>query len=126
MPANVKKLEAQIRTLARQRIASLFEHDGRADFVKDLALGYPLHVIMQILGVPPEDEARMLRLTQEIFGTLDPETLRTVSDSIHGLQAGGRTVGIVTHVEELKEEFTDRIMVNKRDGTSVVEIESSA
>jgi cytochrome P450 len=41
-----------------------------------VALHYPLRVIMQILGVPPEDEPRMLRLTQELFGATDPDLRR--------------------------------------------------
>jgi cytochrome P450 len=46
---------------------------GRCDFVKEVALHYPLHVIMTILGVPEEDEPRMLKLTQELFGASDPD-----------------------------------------------------
>jgi exonuclease SbcC len=56
----------------------------------------------------------------EGFGTLDPETLRTVSDAIRGLQVGGRMVGIITHVPELKDEFEQQIIVEKQDGTSCV------
>ena len=37
-----------------------------SDFVKDVAIWYPLRVIMSILGVPEEDEALMLKLTQEM------------------------------------------------------------
>jgi cytochrome P450 len=50
--------------------------DGRCDFVADVALGYPLRVIMEILGVPEHDEPRMLRLTQELFGSQDPDKAR--------------------------------------------------
>jgi hypothetical protein len=46
---------------------------GECDFVKEVALNYPLHVIMTILGVPESDEPRMLKLTQELFGAADPE-----------------------------------------------------
>ena len=49
---------------------------GRCDFVTDVALHYPLHVIMEILGVPEQDEPRMLMLTQELFGPQDPDTAR--------------------------------------------------
>jgi hypothetical protein len=38
-----------------------------------VALHFPLHVIMEILGVPEGDEPRMLKLTQELFGAADPE-----------------------------------------------------
>jgi exonuclease SbcC len=59
----------------------------------------------------------------EGFGTLDPETLRTVSDAIRGLQVGGRMVGIITHVPELKEEFDQRLVVEKEGGSSRVKID---
>jgi exonuclease SbcC len=56
----------------------------------------------------------------EGFGTLDPETLRTVSDAIRGLQVGGRMVGIITHVPELKEEFDQRLIVERSSAGSQV------
>lgn len=47
----------------------------------------------------------------EGFGTLDPETLDKVMAELAHLQAGGRTVGIVSHVEELRRQVPDRIEV---------------
>jgi cytochrome P450 len=44
--------------------------------VQAVALHYPLRVIMSILGVPEQDEPRMLKLTQELFGATDPELAR--------------------------------------------------
>lgn len=41
----------------------------------------------------------------EGFGTLDAETLEHVMDCLQALQADGRTVGIITHVEQLKERI---------------------
>ena len=52
-----------------------------------------------------------------------PKTLRTVSDAIRGLQVGGRMVGIITHVPELKEEFDQRLVVQKDAGSSRVHID---
>ncbi|MEO8360176.1 MAG: SbcC/MukB-like Walker B domain-containing protein [Vicinamibacteria bacterium] len=39
----------------------------------------------------------------EGFGTLDPDTLALVSETIQSLQAGGRMVGIITHIPELRD-----------------------
>ena len=78
MPVNLKKLEERIRGIARAAVESLAKRGGRCDFVADLALGFPLHVIMEILGVPETDEPRMLRLTQELFGAQDPDTARAI------------------------------------------------
>ena len=76
LPANIRKLEDKIRVLAKASVEHLLSFDGECDFVQDFALHYPLRVIMTLFGVPPEDEPRMLKLTQEFFGTNDPEEQR--------------------------------------------------
>jgi cytochrome P450 len=76
MPQNLRKLEDRIREIARASVARMGELGGECDFVNEVALHYPLHVIMEILGVPTEDEPRMLRLTQELFGATDPDLRR--------------------------------------------------
>ncbi|NIJ37769.1 hypothetical protein FHR22_002472 [Sphingopyxis panaciterrae] len=72
-PGSVKQLEADIRALARQEVDRMAMMGGACDFMAEVALGYPLHVIMTILGVPMADKARMLKLTQDIFGAQDGE-----------------------------------------------------
>jgi len=76
MPVNLGKFEQRIRVIARGAVERMLAHGGRCDFVADVALGYPLHVIMEILGVPEKDEPRMLKLTQELFGAQDPDIAR--------------------------------------------------
>jgi cytochrome P450 len=76
MPKNLKALEADTRALAREFADKLAGFGGRCDFARDIALYYPLRVIMDILGVPPVDEPKMLKLTQEMFGQNDPELSR--------------------------------------------------
>lgn len=85
MPANLKSLEAGIREIARAAVERMAATGGRCDFVNAIALHYPLHVVMSILGVPQEDEALMLKLTQEMFGATDPETpgTRATTLSLH-------------------------------------------
>lgn len=78
LPNNLRQIEGRVRTIARSAVGKMLATGGRCDFVADLAMGYPLHVIMDILGVPPEDEPRMLMLTQQIFGPQDPDTARDV------------------------------------------------
>ncbi|MDT5317326.1 MAG: hypothetical protein QOE74_6346 [Mycobacterium sp.] len=77
-PANLKKWENQIRDLAKAAVAKLV--DGRKsrdlDVLEDFTLHFPLHVMMTLFGVPPEDEPRMMSLTQEFFGNADPEEQR--------------------------------------------------
>lgn len=77
-PPSVRKLEDQIRELAKESVDKLKQVSarGKIDLVDDWALGFPLHVIMTLVGVPPEDEPRMMSLTQEFFGTADSEHQR--------------------------------------------------
>ena len=76
MPQNLKKLEDRIRVIARTAVDKMAAKGGECDFVNEVALHFPLRVIMTILGVPEEDEPRMLKLTQELFGAADPELSR--------------------------------------------------
>ncbi|MGK2741585.1 cytochrome P450 [Tepidicaulis sp. LMO-SS28] len=73
MPPNLKKLEGRIAGIAKEHVDRMLEKGNECDFVKEVALWYPLRVIMEILGVPREDEAFMLKMTQEIFGPGDPD-----------------------------------------------------
>lgn len=86
LPGRINKLEDQVRELARKSVDHLLSFDGECDFVRDFALHYPLRVIMSLFGVPPEDEPRMLKLTQEFFGVHDPEEQREgmVNDPVAG------------------------------------------
>jgi len=77
MPGNLKKLEARVNELAKRYVDRMMELGPECDFVKSIAMYYPLQVIMSILGVPESDELRMLKLTQELFGGTDPDLKRT-------------------------------------------------
>jgi len=73
---NLKSLKLNIREIAKEYVEKMATHGNECDFVKDIAIYYPLRVIMSILGVPKEDEGKMLRLTQELFGGKDEEMIR--------------------------------------------------
>lgn len=77
MGTNLRKLQARVDELADTYIDRLADFGGECDFVKDLAIWYPLRVIMSIFGVPEEDEPLMLKLTQELFGSSDPDNQRS-------------------------------------------------
>ena len=80
MPQNIRKLEGRIRELAREAVDRMEALGGQCDFVEEVALHFPLRVIMEILGVPREEEPRMLKLTQELFGSTDPDLGRAGKD----------------------------------------------
>ena len=54
----------------------------------------------------------------EGFGTLDAETLDTAISALENLQANGKTIGIISHVEALKERIGTQIQLSKQPGGS--------
>jgi exonuclease SbcC len=59
----------------------------------------------------------------EGFGSLDPETLDVVLAELGRLRAGGRVVGVVSHVEAMKQAVAERIEVRRRpDGSSTLTV----
>ena len=84
LPQNIRRLEERIREIARASVDHMASLGGECDFVRDVALAYPLRVIMEILGVPEADMPRMLRLTQELFGAADPELNRSQDKTTPG------------------------------------------
>jgi cytochrome P450 len=80
-PANVKQMQERVDTLAKQSVDRMVALDGECDFVNDVALHYPLQVILSILGLPADDYPRMLQLTQELFGAEDPDIGRMADDA---------------------------------------------
>ena len=76
MPKNLKGIEDEIRQIASDtvdRLIAAAQGGEPVDFCKLVSQPYPLHVVMQILGVPEEDEPRMLMLTQQMFGGQDED-----------------------------------------------------
>jgi len=104
LPQNLRSLEGRIREIARQFVGRMAAHGGTCDFARDVAFLYPLHVIMEVIGVPERDEGLMLKLTQELFGAADPEMNRT------GETADGTSRGvdaIWATVAEMMAYFTE-------------------
>ncbi len=52
----------------------------------------------------------------EGFGSLDPETLSIAMDALDGLQSMGRKVGVISHVQEMTERISTRILVQRMAG----------
>jgi exonuclease SbcC len=52
----------------------------------------------------------------EGFGSLDADTLRVAMDALDSLQAQGRKVGVISHVQEMTERIATKIMVQRTAG----------
>ncbi len=93
---------------------------GGETFLASLALALELSAqVQRTLGAVHLD----CLFIDEGFGTLDPETLRVAADAVRGLQVGGRMVGIITHIPELKDEFEQRVIVAREGGLAGVRVE---
>jgi exonuclease SbcC len=59
-------------------------------------------------------------LVDEGFGSLDPETLDEVMDTLDGLRSGGRAVGLVSHVSDLRDRIPVQLeIVKTRTGSKI-------
>ncbi|HJP73643.1 MAG TPA: cytochrome P450 [Pseudonocardiaceae bacterium] len=75
-PKTLHTMEVRINELAKRYVDRMAELGGSCDFVTDIAINYPLYVILSLLGLPESDFGRMLVLTQEMFGGQDTERQR--------------------------------------------------
>ncbi len=75
-PKAMRALQVRVNELAKIFVDTMLAAGPECDFVQQVAVNYPLYVIMSLLGLPEADFPRMLRLTQELFGSDDSEFKR--------------------------------------------------
>lgn len=96
---------------------------GGEGFLASLALALGLaDVVQSHLGGVRLDAV----FVDEGFGSLDPESLELAMRTLSELQAGGRMVGIISHVPELREQIANRLFVRKSSEGSAISWESQA
>jgi cytochrome P450 len=81
-PKAMRALKVRVDELAKIYVDKMMAAGGgiaECDFVQEVAVNYPLYVIMSLLGLPESDFPRMLKLTQEMFGGDDAEFRRGTS-----------------------------------------------
>lgn len=74
LPGSIRRLEAAITARAEDAIADMRRLGGSCDFARDIAIRYPLNVIMTLFGVSDTDYDAMLRLTQALMEAQDPDS----------------------------------------------------
>ena len=75
-PKAMRALKRRVDELARRYVDKMVDVGPECDFVTDIAVDFPLYVIMSLLGLPESDFGRMHALTQEMFGGDDDEYKR--------------------------------------------------
>ena len=92
---------------------------GGETFLASLALALGLADVVTAESAGTRMEALFV---DEGFGTLDEDTLDEVMNVLDSLRAGGRIVGIVSHVTELRQRIPAQVHVRKGRAGSHVEI----
>jgi cytochrome P450 len=75
-PKAMRDLKIRVDELAKIYVDKMRDTGGECDFVHEVAVKYPLYVILSLLGLPESDFPRMLKLTQELFGGDEEEYKR--------------------------------------------------
>jgi cytochrome P450 len=78
-PKAMRALKRRVDELAKIYVDKMMATGNTCDFVQEVAVNYPLYVILSLLGLPESDFGRMLTLTQEMFGGDDAEFRRGTS-----------------------------------------------
>jgi cytochrome P450 len=86
-PKAMRALKERVDELAEIYVDQMSAAGGECDFVQEVAVNFPLYVIMSLLGLPESDFGFMLKLTQELFGSDDDEFKRgtTTEDQMPAL-----------------------------------------
>jgi cytochrome P450 len=75
-PKAMRDLKVRIDELAKIHVDKMMNAGSECDFVQEIAVHFPLYVILSLLGLPESDFPRMLKLTQELFGGDEAEYKR--------------------------------------------------
>lgn len=84
-PKAMRALKARADELAEAFVDRMSTVGPECDFVQQVAVNYPLFMIMSLLGVPEADFPLMLKLTQELFGSDDDEFQRDEGEQMAAL-----------------------------------------
>lgn len=89
-PRAISSVSDIVEESARHLVDGLVERasggEGECDFANEIAAAHPLRILCTILGVPRDKEAQLLRLTNELFASDDPDLQRKGEDRAAAVQ----------------------------------------
>ena len=106
-PRIIQRLEGRVREVVTELIDA-FAARGSADFVREFANELPMRIILELVGVPREEQPAVLDFSMRFFGALDPEYEGGPQD----LDALMRGIEAVAHrlAEERRREPKDDML----------------
>jgi cytochrome P450 len=124
----MRALRNRADELAKVYVDKMDAIGSECDFVQQVAVNYPLYMIMSLLGVPESDFPLMLKLTQELFGSEDDEFKRGVdgADQMSALLEMFEyfTALIASRRENPTEDLASAIANAKIDGEPLSDIDT--
>lgn len=121
MPQNLRaNLEERVKAIAKSFVDRMLGMDGECDFATDVAFLYPLHVIMEVIGVPQADEPRMLMLTQQLFGSSDEELNRAGADQLSADEANAMLKAVVDDFNNYFSAMSDDRRQNPKEDLATI------
>ncbi|MGJ3627365.1 hypothetical protein AB5I41_11140 [Sphingomonas sp. MMS24-JH45] len=104
-----------VDTLAAEFVERLYALGERCDIATDIVFWYPLRVAMTVLGIDAADEARMLKLTHELFGApSDPAVRRP------GMSIAEHLIAVKRDYIAFFEEITTDRRAHPRDDVATI------
>jgi len=112
-------LELDILDNYTGKIRTVKSLSGGESFKASLALALGLSDVIQSYAGGVEVDTMFI---DEGFGALDAESLEQAIVTLHGLTAGNRLVGIISHVSELKERIDKKVVIQKDIAGSTIQL----
>src|SRR6202034_2685252 len=132
-PKAMRALKVRVDELAKIYVDKMMNAGGgigECDFVQEVAVNYPLYVIMSLLGLPESDFPRMLALTQEMFGGDDEELKRgaTLEEQLQVLLEffGYFNALTASRREQPTEDLASAIANARVDGESLSDVDTAS
>ena len=118
-PRAMNRIDAAVQASARELVDTLAGRtgEGECDFARDVATAHPLRILSTILGVPREEEPRILRLTNQLFGNEDAELQRPGEDRNQAIRELGLELpqvfaGIIDHRRKNPRDDLATVLAN--------------
>jgi cytochrome P450 len=117
-PRAIQRVDPVARESARSLVDRLVEHahggEGECEFANEIAAAHPLRILSTILGVPREEEPRILALTTQLFASDDPDLQREGEDRLAAAKA------LAVDFFQLFNEIIEDRRANPRDDLASV------
>ena len=115
LPQSLNRFQSEVRTIAKETVDHMLSLGEECDFVTDVAVWYPLRVIMHILGIPVDKDQMMLTLTQQMFGAQDPDIAKQMTEEERMqmfMDFYGYCMTIVAERREVPEQDLASVLAN--------------